>query len=234
MQKVQELVDDSWRDFFTQEFSKPYTESLRAFLKNELSQGKNIFPPKQLWFNAFLLTPLRGLNVVIVGQDPYHGAGQAHGLSFSVPKGIARPPSLKNIIKEVEQCGFKFSGQHGNLESWAAQGVFLLNSVLTVQQANAGSHAKKGWEIFTKAAVEYINTQTENVVFLAWGRYAHQVCENIDTSRHLLIKTSHPSPLGATKSGKDFCAFLGSQCFLTANQYLEKHQKVTVNWSVRD
>lgn len=230
--KAEDQVSGAWQAFFKQQFELPYMQQLRQFLQAEKLAEKVIYPHSDAIFNAFVLTPLEQVKVVIVGQDPYHGAGQAHGLSFSVPEGVALPPSLKNIYKELHRdLGLAVPG-HGCLTHWAKQGVMLLNSVLTVEQGNAGSHQKKGWEQFTNAAVELINQQDNPVVFLAWGKFAHGVCSGVDQSKHQVIQTSHPSPLGATKSGRDFDAFLGSHCFSRANRWLLEQGRAPIDWSV--
>ncbi len=168
---------------------------------------------------------------MIVGQDPYHGEGQAHGLSFSVPDGIKIPPSLRNIYKELSRDLAMDIPASGNLEGWARQGVLLLNASLTVRAAEANSHSKQGWLRFTNACIKHINTHREGVVFLAWGRFAHGLCSVVDTPKHCVIKTSHPSPLGAHKTGKDFSAFLGSGCLSQANDYLKRRGELPVCWS---
>lgn len=228
MATIVEQLDAGWRAVFEQELAKPYMQSLRDFLKTRKRSGAVIYPPDALWFNAFLTTPLADVKVVIVGQDPYHGPDQAHGLSFSVPAGQALPPSLKNIYKELYSAPVEYPD--GDLSHWARQGVLLLNASLTVEQGQAASHAGKGWEQFTAACLQAVNRQCEHVVFLAWGRFAHKVCESVDAERHRVIKTSHPSPLGATKAGRDFVAFLGSDCFGEANRQLALWGKPTVAW----
>lgn len=230
MSSIVDQLDDGWRQVFERELAQEYMASLRDFLRGRQAAGAVIFPPKPLWFNAFLHTPFDKLKVVIVGQDPYHGPGQAHGLSFSVPSGQPLPPSLKNIYKELYgPAGVPASG---DLTHWADQGVLLLNACLTVEQGLAGSHSKRGWERFTSRCLQAINEQCEQVVFLAWGRFAHAVCESIDTERHRVIKTSHPSPLGATKAGRDFVAFMGSGCFDQANAQLAEWGKAGIRWTL--
>jgi len=230
--KIIDQLDPAWKAHFEQEFAKDYMLKLRDFLKSELQSGTVIYPPKAQWFNAFLTPAFDDIKVVIVGQDPYHGEGQAHGLSFSVPDGIKIPPSLRNIYKELNRDLGMPIPDSGNLEAWAKQGVLLLNASLTVRAGEANSHSKQGWLDFTHTCIEYINTQKQGVVFLAWGRFAHKVCEVVDTSKHCVIKTSHPSPLGASKSGQDFSAFMGSGCFNLANDYLTKVGKQTIDWSL--
>ena len=226
--QILDQLDIGWRRVFEVELAQPYMQNLRNFLRAEKLAGKTIFPPADQWFNAFLHTPLSNVKVVIVGQDPYHGPGQAHGLSFSVPSQIDLPPSLKNIYKEL-YAGHATPAS-GDLTAWADQGVLLLNASLTVELGLAGSHAKKGWLQFTQQCLHAINQECDRVVFLAWGRFAHGVCATIDESRHRIIKTSHPSPLGATKSGQDFCAFLGSDCFQQANEQLLQWGKAPIHW----
>ncbi len=223
-------LEPDWQAFCEQELGKAYMQTLLAFLTDEAAAGKTIYPPREQWFNAFLHTPFKQIKVVIVGQDPYHGAGQAHGLSFSVPEGIKIPPSLRNIYKELNRDLGKPIPESGSLEAWADQGVLLLNASLTVREGEANSHSKKGWLKFTNACIEHINSEREGVVFLAWGRFAHEVCSVVDESKHCVIKTSHPSPLGASKSGKDFSAFLGSGCFSKANEYLVQRGKGAIEW----
>lgn len=228
MATIIEQLDAGWRGVFEAELSQDYMSQLRQFLKQRKQAGAVIYPPSDLWFNAFVQTPLAQVKVVIVGQDPYHGPGQAQGLSFSVPAGVDLPPSLKNIFKEIYGAGPK--PVSGDLTRWARQGVLLLNASLTVEQGAAAAHAGKGWERFTGRCVEAVNQGEQPVVFLAWGKFAHKVCEGIDQRRHRVIKTSHPSPLGATKSGRDFTAFLGSGCFEQANSQLQAWQRQPIDW----
>ena len=228
--KIIDQLDPAWRVHFEHEFAQEYMVKLCEFLKSEQRVGAAIYPPNDQWFNAFLYTPFDDIKVVIIGQDPYHGEGQAHGLSFSVPDGIKIPPSLRNIYKELSRdLGMKIPVS-GNLEDWTKQGVLLLNASLTVRAAEANSHSKQGWLTFTNACIKYINEHKQGVVFLAWGRFAHGVCATVDTSKHCVIKTSHPSPLGASKTGKDFAAFMGSGCFSLANDYLKKVGKQPIHW----
>lgn len=216
----------SWQAVIGQEFDKPYMQALRAFLKQEKVAGKTIFPPGELIFNAFNHTPFEQVRVVIIGQDPYHGPNQAHGLSFSVPAGIALPPSLMNIYKEIESdLNIKMSGT-GDLTPWAEQGVLLLNATLTVEQAKAGSHQKRGWEMFTDAAIKALNTHRQNLVFVLWGSYAQKKGEAIDASKHLVLKSVHPSPLSAHRG------FFGNHQFSTINQYLIENGQTPINWQL--
>lgn len=227
---VIEQVSGYWKEFFQQELEKDYMKQLSLFLREQKQQGLTIYPASSNIFNAFASTPLEQVKVVIIGQDPYHGPDQAHGLSFSVPEGIERPPSLKNIFKELHRDLGIDIPESGCLQAWAERGVMLLNSVLTVPAGQAGGHQKKGWETFTNAALNAINERCPHVVFLSWGRFAHGVCEHINTERHCVIKTSHPSPLGATKAGKDFVAFNGSGCFSKANRWLMEQDIAPVDW----
>lgn len=216
----------SWQAVIGEEFDKPYMQSLRTFLKQEKVAGKIIFPPSPLIFNAFNHTPFDKVRVVIIGQDPYHGTGQAHGLSFSVPEGVALPPSLMNIFKEIEaDLGVKMSGK-GDLTPWANQGVLLLNATLTVEMANAGSHQKRGWEAFTDAAIAALNAHREGLVFVLWGSYAQKKGEIIDPKRHLILKSVHPSPLSAHRG------FFGNHQFSKINDYLSKHGQTPIEWQL--
>jgi len=223
-------VGADWQQHFQAEFEQGYMNALAKFLEVEEVCGQTVYPPKPYIFNAFKQTPFKNIKVVIVGQDPYHGAGQAHGLSFSVPDGMNTPPSLKNIYKEISRDTGMNIPMYGNLETWAKQGVLLLNASLTVREGQANSHSKKGWLTFTNSCIEKINRDHEGVVFLAWGRFAHDVCANIDLNKHCVIKTSHPSPLGATKSGKEFVAFMGSGCFTQVNNELKRLGKAPIQW----
>ena len=231
-EKIINQLDPAWKAHFEHEFAQDYMIKLREFLKAEKQNGQVIYPPSDLWFNAFLQAPFDEIKVVIVGQDPYHGEGQAHGLSFSVPDGVKIPPSLRNIYKELNRDLGMTIPTSGNLEAWAKQGVLLLNASLTVRAGDANSHSKQGWLRFTNACIQHINQHKTGVVFLAWGRFAHDVCSVVDTSKHCVIKTSHPSPLGASKTGKDFSAFLGSGCFSLANEYLIMHGEKPVQWDL--
>jgi uracil-DNA glycosylase len=216
----------TWQAVIGNELDKPYMQSLRAFLLQEKAAGKIIFPPSPLIFNAFNHTPFDKVRVVIIGQDPYHGVGQAHGLSFSVPEGLALPPSLVNIFKEIESdLGIKMR-EKGDLTSWANQGVLLLNATLTVEMANAGSHQKRGWESFTDAAIAALNIHREGLVFVLWGSYAQKKGEMIDAEKHLVLKSPHPSPLSAYRG------FFGNHQFSTINEYLKKRGEAPIDWSV--
>lgn len=218
-------IEQSWKDALAGEFEKPYFASLVRFLHHEKAAGKKIFPPGSHIFKAFELTPLDKLKVVILGQDPYHGPGQAHGLSFSVPAGIPAPPSLKNIFKEIESdLGIRMSG-YPNLEKWASQGVLLLNAVLTVQAGAAASHSKVGWEEFTDAVIRYISDNCEGVVFLLWGNFARGKSALIDRSKHHVLEAAHPSPLARG-------AFFGCRHFSQTNAILASQGKAPIDWSL--
>jgi uracil-DNA glycosylase len=204
------------------------TSALQSFLDAELAAGKTIYPPQGAWFRALELTPLDKVRVVILGQDPYHGPGQAHGLCFSVPPGVRSPPSLANIYKELESDLGLPRPRHGFLEHWARQGVLLLNSVLTVEMAKAGSHSKKGWEPFTDAIIAQVNNKAEPVVFMLWGAYAHKKAANVDASRHLVLKAAHPSPLSAHNG------FLGCKHFSQCNAFLASNGLPPIDWTLPD
>jgi uracil-DNA glycosylase len=218
-------IEQSWKDALADEFGKPYFESLVRFLHKEKSEGKKIFPPGSQIFRAFDLTPLDQVKVVILGQDPYHGVGQAHGLSFSVPEGVPAPPSLKNIFKEIESdMGLKMSG-YPNLENWAGQGVLLLNAVLTVRCGEAASHSRIGWEQFTDAVIRYISDNCNGVVFMLWGNFARGKRGLIDSSRHCVLEAAHPSPLARG-------AFFGCRHFSKANAYLQACGRKPIDWKL--
>jgi uracil-DNA glycosylase len=219
-------LDPSWQAHIGAEFDKPYMQTLKTFLQQEKAAGKTIFPPGPLIFNAFNHTPFDKVRVVIIGQDPYHGPGQAHGLSFSVPPGVALPPSLMNIFKEIQaDLGVGMSGS-GDLTAWADQGVLLLNATLTVQLANAGSHQNRGWEQFTDAAIAALNQHREGLVFVLWGSYAQKKGAMIDPNKHLVLKSVHPSPLSAHRG------FFGNHQFSNINQYLSSKGQTPINWQL--
>ncbi len=218
-------IEQSWKDALADEFGKPYFVSLVRFLHEEKAAGKRIFPPGSQIFRAFDLTPLDKVKVVILGQDPYHGAGQAHGLSFSVPDGVPAPPSLKNIFKEIEtDLGIRMSG-YPNLEKWARQGVLRLNAVLTARSGEAASHSKAGWEQFTDAVIKCISDRSEGVVFLLWGSFARSKRELVDASRHYVLEAAHPSPLARG-------AFFGCRHFSRTNQILSSQGKEPIDWQL--
>lgn len=219
-------IEATWKQALYEEFAKPYFSELRQFLKSEKESGVTMYPPGKLIFNAFNTTPFDQVKVVILGQDPYHGPGQAHGLSFSVPVGMAVPPSLRNMYQELQQDVGITIPQHGYLQSWAEQGVLLLNSMLTVRASQPGSHKGKGWEQFTSAAIKAISDQRQGVVFMLWGKYAQEKGAIIDKTRHLVLTSPHPSPFSAHKG------FFGSKHFSSANSYLSHQGQSPVNWQV--
>jgi uracil-DNA glycosylase len=217
-------IHESWKEPLRAEFDAPYMAVLRRFLVAEKTAGKRIFPKGSEWFRALDLTPLDHVRVVILGQDPYHGPGQAHGLCFSVQPGVRTPPSLINIYKELQSDLGIAPARHGFLESWAQQGVLLLNSVLTVEMAQAASHQGRGWERFTDAIIRLVNAKAEPVVFMLWGSYAQKKAAFVDTSRHLVLKAAHPSPLSAHNG------FLGCGHFSKANIFLAEKGMTPIDW----
>ena len=220
---IEVRIEQSWKNALAGEFGKPYFESLVRFLHKEKAEGKVIYPPGSQIFRAFELTPVDNLKVVILGQDPYHGPGQAHGLSFSVSAGVPAPPSLKNIFKEIEtDLGVRMSG-YPDLEKWARQGVLLLNAVLTVRAGSPTSHGKIGWEEFTDAVIRYISDNCEGVVFMLWGNFARSKSALIDKSRHHVLEAAHPSPLARG-------AFFGCRHFSQANAFLSAQGKAPIDW----
>lgn len=219
-------LESGWMSVLGAQFDLPYMVELKAFLQKEKAQGKIIYPPGSLWFNAFNTTPFDKVKVVILGQDPYHGANQAHGLCFSVLPGVQIPPSLLNIYKEIQTDLDIPRPNHGCLTHWAEQGVLLLNAILTVEQGRAGAHQGKGWERFTDCAVQALNDQREQLVFMLWGSYAQKKGAIIDTGRHLVLKAPHPSPLSAHRG------FLGCRHFSQANAYLEKVGQTPIDWAL--
>lgn len=216
-------LEKSWKDLLSEEFDKPYFKSLSEFVHDEY-QANTVYPPPKFIFNALDSLPVDNVKVVILGQDPYHGPGQAHGLSFSVPDGIPLPPSLQNIYKEIKTDLGKTAPSSGNLERWVKEGVLLLNATLTVRAHQAGSHQNKGWEQFTDAIIHQLAEHQENLVFILWGNYAQRKGAFIDTQKHLVLKSAHPSPLSA------YNGFFGSKPFSQANDYLVAHGKSPVNW----
>jgi len=224
--KRQVRLEQSWLDHLGEEFDKDYMRSLRAFLKQQKQMGKEIYPPGDLIFNALNTTPFDKVRVMILGQDPYHGPGQAHGLCFSVLPGVATPPSLGNIYKEIQaDLGINPPG-HGCLLPWAEQGVLLLNAVLTVEKFKAASHQGKGWEQFTDRVVAVLNEKRENLVFLLWGSYAQKKGQIIDRKRHQVLQSTHPSPLSAHRG------FLGCRHFSQTNEYLTKTGQQPIDWAL--
>jgi uracil-DNA glycosylase len=221
-------LHESWKAPLLPEFNSDYMASLKAFLVAEKEAGKIIYPKGSEWFRALDLTPLDQVRVVILGQDPYHGPGQAHGLCFSVQPGVRPPPSLLNIFKELEADLGLPRPRHGFLEHWAQQGVLLLNSVLTVEMAKAASHSQKGWERFTDAIIRTVNAKADPVVFMLWGAYAQKKAAVVDSSRHLVLKAAHPSPLSAHNG------FLGCKHFSLCNRFLVSHGQTPIDWSLPD
>ena len=216
----------SWLSLLRDEFEQPYLKSLKQFLAKEKQRGKAIFPPGNLIFNAFNSTPFDAVKVVILGQDPYHGPNQAHGLCFSVLPGVPFPPSLQNIFKEINQDLGVPMPDHGCLQSWAGQGVLLLNATLTVERNRAGSHQGRGWEQFTDRAVQLLNDRRAGLVFLLWGSYAQKKGQFIDGQKHLVLKAPHPSPLSAHRG------FFGTRHFSRANDYLAQQGHTTIDWGL--
>jgi uracil-DNA glycosylase len=219
-------IEASWKEALQEEFCKPYFQQIVEFLKVEKTQGKIIYPPGSLIFNAFNTTPFGKVKVVLIGQDPYHGPGQAHGLCFSVQNGIALPPSLQNIYKELHNdIGIPIP-KTGNLTHWAEQGVFLLNASLTVRAGDPMSHSRIGWATFTDAVIQIISSQKKNIVFLLWGKFAQDKQMLIDTTKHYVLKAAHPSPLSASSG------FFGCRHFSKTNNFLVKNGIDPVDWAV--
>ena len=217
-------IEKSWKEQLREEFDKPYFEILTDFVRSEYSGPTPIYPPARLIFNAFDHCPFNDVKVVIIGQDPYHGAGQANGLCFSVNKGIPFPPSLLNIFKEIAADTGRPIPADGDLTRWSDQGVLLLNATLTVRAASAGSHQNKGWEQFTDAVIRILAEERENLVFILWGSYAQKKGTFIDRNRHLVLTSPHPSPLSA------YHGFFGNHHFTLTNDYLKKHGKSPIEW----
>lgn len=216
-------IEESWKKMLGNEFEKPYFAQLTEFVRNEYSSG-TVYPPAKLIFNAFDHCPFDKVKVVIIGQDPYHGAGQANGLCFSVNKGIAMPPSLVNIFKEIAADTGKPMPTDGDLTRWSDQGVLLLNATLTVRAGNAGSHQRRGWEEFTDAAIRILAEKRENLVFILWGSYAQRKGAFIDRNKHLVLTSPHPSPLSA------YAGFFGNHHFTLTNDFLVKNGKEPIDW----
>lgn len=226
MAEAEVRLEDSWKAVLGSEFAQPYMRDLKNFLQREKADGKQIFPKGAEYFRALDLTPLNQVRVVILGQDPYHGAGQAHGLCFSVRPGVRIPPSLVNIYKELQSDLGIAPARHGFLEHWARQGVLLLNSVLTVEESRAASHQGQGWERFTDAVIRAVNEDCEHVVFMLWGSYAQKKAAFVDRSRHLVLKAPHPSPLSAHNG------FFGCRHFSQANEYLLSKGRSVIDWQL--
>ena len=218
-------IEPGWKEVLKPEFSKPYFENLVSFLHKEKREGKTIYPPGNLIFNAFELTPFSRLKVLLLGQDPYHRPGQAHGLSLSVPLGVAKPPSLHTIFTELQSDLNILPPHHGCLENWAREGVLLLNAILTVRAGSPASHANAGWMEFTDAVIRTVSEQKDHVVFLLWGNFARNKKHLIDTSRHCVLEAAHPSPLARG-------AFLGSRPFSSTNAYLTSKGVDPIEWSL--
>ncbi len=222
-----DLPDNDWRNKLQDELEKPYLQKLWTLIE-QYYEEKKIYPPKEDIFNALHFTPYSKVKVLILGQDPYHGEGQSHGLCFSVRRGVKQPPSLKNIFKELEaDLGYR-APAHGELEAWAKQGVLLLNTVMTVEDGQAASHQKLGWEIFTDRIISLLNERETPIVFVLWGRHAQAKKAAIDTSRHFIIESAHPSPLSA-RTG-----FFGSKPFSRANEFLVQQGIEPIDWEIRD
>jgi uracil-DNA glycosylase len=219
-------IEASWKELLEDEFKKPYFRQITEHLKTEKAQGKTIYPPGSLIFNAFEKTPVHKLRVVILGQDPYHGPKQAMGLSFSVPRGIAQPPSLINIFKELRDDSGVPIPAHGDLTSWAEQGVLLLNASLTVRAGEPMSHSKIGWHIFTDSVISKISMVKKNIVFILWGKFAQEKMALIDTKKHFILKSAHPSPLSANNG------FFGNRHFSKTNAFLMKLGTDPINWKI--
>lgn len=219
-------IESSWKQQLKEEFEKPYFGKIVSFLKEEKKAGKTVYPPGKQIFNAFEFTPFTNVKVVIIGQDPYHGPGQAHGLSFSVPDGVQPPPSLLNMFKEIQNdLGINIT-KTGNLEKWARQGVLLLNASLTVEQAKPMSHAQIGWHLFTDEVIKKVSAEKEHVVFMLWGRFAQNKETLINTSKHLVLKAAHPSPLSA------YNGFFGCGHFSKANNWLRQNGEQPIDWNL--
>lgn len=220
-------LPEDWKTALADELTSNNMDDLRAFLKEAYQSENSIYPPAPLIFNALNLTPLSQVKVVILGQDPYHGPGQAMGLSFSVPKVIPKPPSLNNLLKEMASDVGIAPSKHGDLTYWAQQGVLLLNSSLTVRESEPNSHQNKGWEQFTDAVIDVVNQQTQNTVFILWGSKAKMKGKFVDTDKHLVLSAVHPSPLAANRGG-----FFGTKPFSKANDYLQQHGKTPIDWQL--
>ena len=219
-------IEESWKTALSKEFDSQYFKELTDFVRSEIRSGKHIFPPGKLIFNAFDHTPVEKVKVVILGQDPYHGQGQANGLCFSVARGIKSPPSLVNIMKEISSdLGFEVP-DHGDLTTWAEQGVLLLNATLTVESGKAGSHQGKGWELFTDRVISYLSEEKSGLVFLLWGRFAQAKEDLIDGGKHFILKAPHPSPFSASSG------FFGCRHFSRTNEILESLGREPVNWQI--
>ena len=218
-------IEESWKKILVDEFERPYFKTLSQFIRNEKAEGKTIYPPGPLIFNAFDLTPFDKVKVIILGQDPYHNPGEAMGLSFSVPQNVRIPPSLNNIYKEINADLGLPMPTHGDLTHWAEQGVFLLNAMLTVEAGKAASHQHVGWHLFTDVVISKLSKEKENLVFMLWGNYAKRKAELIDANKHCVLEAAHPSPLARD-------AFKGCKHFSKANLYLELHHLSPIDWRI--
>ena len=225
MQAIDPVIEAGWKSVLLDQFQSPYFRTLKEFLVEE-KKKYTLYPPGRLIFNAFQRTPFDRVKVVILGQDPYHGKGQAHGLCFSVPQGIPKPPSLVNIFKELQADLSIAIPEHGTLDKWADQGVLLINATLTVRDSQAGSHQKHGWETFTNRVIEVVSQEKSGVVFLLWGRFAQAKESLIDSNKHLILKSAHPSPLSA------YNGFFGCKHFSLTNDYLEKQGLPGIDWAL--
>lgn len=222
-QQVQ--IEEGWKEVLSAEFQKPYFPLIKQFIVEQKQKGKKVYPPGSLIFNAFNLTPFKDVKVVILGQDPYHGPGQAHGLCFSVPKGIKPPPSLVNIFKEIKNDLGIEPPNHGNLEHWARQGVLLLNASLSVNDGEANSHAQSGWHTFTDAVIKKISDEKTGVVFLLWGKFAQDKAALIGSTKHFVLKAAHPSPFSVDR-------FFGCRHFSKTNEILKQEGKEPIDWQL--
>ena len=218
-------IEESWKRVLASEFEQPYFQAVTTFVRKQMGEGKTLYPPGPLIFNAFTQTPFDKVKVVILGQDPYHNAGQAMGLSFSVPQTVKAPPSLVNVYKEIKADLDLPIPTHGDLTGWAQQGVFLLNAILTVEAGNAGSHQKSGWQFFTDAVIKRLSDEREHLVFMLWGNFARSKRVYIDKTKHLILEAAHPSPLAGN-------AFSGCRHFSQANAYLVKNGLEPIDWRI--
>lgn len=226
MNDIREFVPDDWKALLAEEFNSPYFQKIIDFLEEEKNNNRTVYPPREEIFSAFRLTPFEEVKVVIIGQDPYHGKGQAHGLCFSVKKGVPPPPSLINIFTEIKSdCGISISG-HGELTSWARQGVLLLNAILTVRENQPGSHRNIGWQQFTDKVISLISEKKEGIVFLLWGKYAQSKSDLIDEGKHYILQAAHPSPY-SVRAG-----FFGCRHFSKTNEILKSLKRQPINWSI--
>jgi uracil-DNA glycosylase len=224
---MQVRIEESWKEVLRDEFEQDYFKLIKSFLVREIKNGKKVYPPGKLIFNAFDSTPFEKVKVVILGQDPYHNPGEAMGLCFSVPRGVKVPPSLRNIYKEIENDLNIPAPSHGDLSNWAKQGVFLLNAMLTVEKNKAGSHRKIGWQQFTDAVIRKLSDHRDGLVFLLWGNFAKSKRILIDSQRHLILESVHPSPLAGKR-------FFGNKHFSQANAYLQNQGVKPIDWSLND